>query len=85
MPSLRSSLDNVRREALFPNETMSTPPATDEATGRVRRHYDRTATKYNRQISLFERVLFGDGRQWVCSQASGDVLEIAIGTGRNPR
>lgn len=51
----------------------------------MRRHYDRSAAKYNRQISLFERILFGDGRQWVCSQASGHVLEIAIGTGRNLR
>jgi ubiquinone/menaquinone biosynthesis C-methylase UbiE len=28
-------------------------------------------------------VLFADGRQWACSQARGDVLEIAVGTGRN--
>ena len=27
--------------------------------------------------------MFGDGRHWVCSQATGDVLEVAIGTGRN--
>jgi ubiquinone/menaquinone biosynthesis C-methylase UbiE len=51
----------------------------------VRRHYDKTAPRYNRQISFFERVLFGGGRQWVCSQADGDVLELAVGTGRNLR
>jgi ubiquinone/menaquinone biosynthesis C-methylase UbiE len=55
----------------------------DATTGRVRRFYDRTASKYDRQIKLFERILFSDGRQWVCSQATGDVLEIAVGTGRN--
>ena len=54
-------------------------------TEQVRRHYDDTAPRYNRQIALFERVLFGDGRSWVCSQAQGDVLEIAVGTGRNLR
>jgi ubiquinone/menaquinone biosynthesis C-methylase UbiE len=27
--------------------------------------------------------LFRDGRQWVCSRAQGEVLEVAIGTGRN--
>ncbi len=54
-------------------------------TDAVRGHYDKTASKYNRQISLFERVLFGGGREWVCSQAQGDVLEIAAGTGRNLR
>jgi Methyltransferase domain len=37
----------------------------------------------HRQISVFERILFGDGRQWATSQAEGDVLEIAVGTGRN--
>jgi ubiquinone/menaquinone biosynthesis C-methylase UbiE len=51
----------------------------------VRGFYDKTARRYNRQISLFERVLFGGGREWVCSQAHGDVLEIAAGTGRNLR
>jgi ubiquinone/menaquinone biosynthesis C-methylase UbiE len=36
-------------------------------------------------MSFFERVLFAGGREWVCSQATGDVLEIAAGTGRNLR
>lgn len=54
-------------------------------TDRVRSHYDRTASRYDRQIKLAERILFGDGRQWVCSQAVGEVLEIAVGTGRNLR
>jgi ubiquinone/menaquinone biosynthesis C-methylase UbiE len=55
------------------------------ATDPVRRHYDKSAPRYNRQIAFFERVLFGDGRRWVASQATGDVLEIAVGTGRNLR
>jgi ubiquinone/menaquinone biosynthesis C-methylase UbiE len=62
------------------------PANQDSAsTDRVRGFYERTASRYNRQIRLAERILFGDGRQWVCSQASGDVLELAIGTGRNLR
>jgi ubiquinone/menaquinone biosynthesis C-methylase UbiE len=52
-------------------------------TERVREHYEKTASGYDRQIGFFERILFGDGREWVCAQASGDVLEIAVGTGRN--
>lgn len=51
----------------------------------LRRFYDKTADRYDRQISVFERVLFGGGRHWVCSQAQGDVLELAVGTGRNLR
>lgn len=50
---------------------------------RVRRYYEGSAPKYDKRIGFFERVLFGDGRQWVCSQARGEVLEIAAGTGRN--
>jgi ubiquinone/menaquinone biosynthesis C-methylase UbiE len=34
-------------------------------------------------MSFFERVLFDDGREWVCSRASDEVLEVAGGIGRN--
>jgi ubiquinone/menaquinone biosynthesis C-methylase UbiE len=50
---------------------------------RLRRYWDKHARSYDRQMAFFERVLFGDGRHWVCSQATGDVLEVAIGSGRN--
>lgn len=52
-------------------------------TERVRSIQDKTAPRYDRQIAFFERVLFADGRQWACSQAQREVLEIAVGTGRN--
>jgi ubiquinone/menaquinone biosynthesis C-methylase UbiE len=60
-------------------------PSGDTAveTERVRRLQDKEAPRYDRQISFFERVLFGGGREWVCSQAEGDVLELAAGTARN--
>ena len=51
--------------------------------GRVRRHYDRKAENYDRLISVVERVFFRGDREWVCSRARGEVLEIAVGTGRN--
>ena len=38
---------------------------------------------FDRSMRLMEKLLFGDGRAWVCSQASGEVLEVAVGTGRN--
>ncbi|MBA3414663.1 MAG: class I SAM-dependent methyltransferase [Chloroflexia bacterium] len=50
---------------------------------RVRRYYDRIAARYDEDIGRFEKRFFGDDRRWVCSRAAGDVLEIAIGTGRN--
>lgn len=52
-------------------------------TERVRRVQDKAAGGYDRQIGFFERILFGGGREWVCSRAEGDVLELAVGTGRN--
>lgn len=52
-------------------------------TRRVRRVQGRIAPSYDRRIGFFERVLFGGGREWVCSRAAGEVLEIAVGTARN--
>jgi ubiquinone/menaquinone biosynthesis C-methylase UbiE len=56
--------------------------AGDE-TARVRAIQDKEAPRYDRRISFLERVLFGGGREWVCSRAEGDVLELAAGTLRN--
>lgn len=56
---------------------------TVDRTERVRRHYERSAGSYDRIISWAEKVLFGGGREWVCSRVRGEVLEIAFGTGRN--
>jgi ubiquinone/menaquinone biosynthesis C-methylase UbiE len=44
---------------------------------------DKQAPTYDRQMGFFERILFAGGREWVCERARGDVLEIAVGTGRN--
>jgi ubiquinone/menaquinone biosynthesis C-methylase UbiE len=64
-------------------ETLESETERSTETERIREIHDKTAPRYDRQISFFERVLFGDGREWVCSQATGDVLEIAAGTARN--
>jgi ubiquinone/menaquinone biosynthesis C-methylase UbiE len=62
---------------------MTRDRATMAETGRVRELYEQEARHYDRRIAFFEKVLFGDGRRWVCSRARGDVLELAVGTGRN--
>jgi ubiquinone/menaquinone biosynthesis C-methylase UbiE len=59
------------------------PPARETETERVRRIQDKEAPRYDRQMGFLERVFFGGGREWACSQVRGEVLEIAIGTGRN--
>jgi ubiquinone/menaquinone biosynthesis C-methylase UbiE len=57
---------------------------TDAAENeRVRRIWETFAPRYDAAMDRVERLLFPGGRKWVCSQARGDVLEIAIGTGRN--
>ena len=56
---------------------------TSDETERIRDLYDAEASGYDREIAFFERVLFAGGREWVCSRARGDVLELAAGTGRN--
>jgi ubiquinone/menaquinone biosynthesis C-methylase UbiE len=61
---------------------MTRSKAADETT-RVRYVQDKHAGGYDRQIAFFERILFGEGREWVCSQAKGRVLELACGTARN--
>jgi len=52
-------------------------------TERVRRLQDKEAPRYDRQMGFFDRVLFAGGREWACAQVSGEVLELAFGTGRN--
>jgi ubiquinone/menaquinone biosynthesis C-methylase UbiE len=61
-----------RRACPIPNETE-----------RVRRIFDKQAPKYDRSMARFERLFFSGNREWACSQAEGDVLEIAAGTARN--
>lgn len=59
------------------------PKTTSEETERSKRKWEREAATYDWRMGFFEKVLFGDGREWVCSQAHGEVLEVAVGTGRN--
>ena len=61
-----------RRACPVPNET-----------DRIRRIFDKQAPNYDRTMARFERFLFAGNREWACSQAAGDVLEIAAGTARN--
>ncbi|HEY8746034.1 MAG TPA: class I SAM-dependent methyltransferase, partial [Chloroflexota bacterium] len=58
-------------------------PTLDTETARIRGIMNKLAPGYDRQISFYEKLLFGGAREWACSRAHGDVLEIAIGTGRN--
>jgi ubiquinone/menaquinone biosynthesis C-methylase UbiE len=63
---------------------MSRSSSNDPANrARWRAAWDKQAPAYDRQMRFFDRKLFKDSRDWICSQATGDVLEVAIGTGLN--
>jgi len=55
----------------------------ETATARQKRVWDKSAPSYDKQISFFEKIWFTGGREWLGGRAQGQVLEIAIGTGRN--
>jgi ubiquinone/menaquinone biosynthesis C-methylase UbiE len=52
-------------------------------SARWQRYWDRKSATYDEEMGFLDRKLFGDSRRWACSQASGEVLEVAIGTGLN--
>jgi len=51
--------------------------------GRHAAYWDKQAGRYDREMNFWDRHLFGDSRPWACGRAAGDVLEVAVGTGRN--
>jgi SAM-dependent methyltransferase len=50
-----------------------------------RRYWDDHASTYDRGMAFAERRILRDTRSWVCGQATGRTLEVAIGTGLNLR
>jgi len=76
MRRTRGSRQDQSRSGLTP---------TLEQRRRWRHYWDRQVRGYDRQMGFMDRVLFGDTRQGVCAQATGRVLEVAIGTGLNLR
>jgi ubiquinone/menaquinone biosynthesis C-methylase UbiE len=65
-------------------ENSMSPAERARANELRRKRYAKEAPKYNEQADFSERWLFGiEHRGWACSQAIGDTLEVAIGTGLN--
>jgi len=56
---------------------------TAPSTERVRQVYERDADRYDRQMAIWEKVLFAGVRQWAVGRTAGRILEIGVGTGRN--
>jgi ubiquinone/menaquinone biosynthesis C-methylase UbiE len=64
-------------------ETGQPVMASEEVTERLRSLWEQYAPRYDRDTGFYDLFLLGDSRTWACSQASGQVVEVAIGTGRN--
>lgn len=58
-------------------------PAKEQGADRFRRYWNKEAASYDKQMQFFERLLSPDSRTWVCAQATGNTLEVAVGTGLN--
>lgn len=52
-------------------------------TERLRRYYDESAAAYDGWMRHYDRLMLGDGRRRLCSRATGETLELAVGTGLN--
>jgi SAM-dependent methyltransferase len=66
--------------------TRGTPTPAERARWNAvkRRIYAKEAAKFGCETDFFERRVLGiEHRGWACSQARGDTLEVAIGTGLN--
>jgi ubiquinone/menaquinone biosynthesis C-methylase UbiE len=68
---------------ISPREMNQRMSAEKTKRDRWRRYWDRQSVSYDKQMRFFDRILFKDSRQWVCTRASGDTLEVAVGTGLN--
>jgi ubiquinone/menaquinone biosynthesis C-methylase UbiE len=56
----------------------------ERLNAKVKKSWAKQAPRYDKQIGFFERRLFGRShRSWACSRASGDTLEVAVGTALN--
>ncbi len=78
-----SRILNIGHEKLNRPDAAGPPAQTTAETERARRIWDKKAPGYDKEMSFFDRHLFVGGREWACSQATGKVLELAVGTGRN--
>jgi ubiquinone/menaquinone biosynthesis C-methylase UbiE len=59
------------------------PMPQPDGQERLRRYWDKHAPSYDKQMGVFDRYLFADSRDWICTKATGTTLEVAVGTGLN--
>jgi len=61
-----------------------TPEEAKQSNDRLRRSLAKRAYRYDEAMGFVERRLLGvEHRDWACSRAAANTLEVAIGTGLN--
>lgn len=55
----------------------------NDPTSKALRTWEKSAPTYDRKIASFEKGPLRGGREWIGERASGRVLDVAVGTGRN--
>jgi ubiquinone/menaquinone biosynthesis C-methylase UbiE len=79
---MRAASDPSETTAMTENSSSTGEQA--RANERRRQKYAKEAPRYDKGMDFWERWVFGsEHRGWACSQAVGDTLEVAIGTGLN--
>lgn len=56
---------------------------SEHQTARVLRAWEKSAPGYDRKMASFEKGSFAGGREWIGERATGRILDVATGTGRN--
>ncbi len=56
---------------------------TSRRDARLRRNWDNQASTYDSTMVRIENRHLASSRSWLCGQAVGATLEVAVGTGRN--
>ena len=59
-------------------------PSAEQVPQDVSDRYNKIAKKFDSEVGFVEAVSgYGWLRSWICREASGHVLEVSVGTGRN--
>ncbi|OBA23353.1 S-adenosyl-L-methionine-dependent methyltransferase [Metschnikowia bicuspidata var. bicuspidata NRRL YB-4993] len=92
-PTKKVALADDDKDVLFSNQLElepEEPKVSNETNPNIQpakdttEFFDELASAYDDQVKWEERgIMMGSRRRWLMSQAQGDVLEVACGTGRN--